>query len=389
MNELNTQATNDGFDDLFAGCLASEPDTPVSMPTQSDVETEAAIKEVLPDFDTLAVGEKIAKNTVVLEMHIGTAGVRRKLDAKKLIKNAPAEPCGNCYAEGDVPQNMQVPRDECDVCLTTGTVKRNIDPNSFHASKDIIDPKELKSLNKRISQLKKFRASKCVKASMLANGFYVLQKDYINAMDAEIESATNDIEAILNEMEPRWESICEAQKPKLGEHWDRRDYPSFAVWRNEWVISSRLRGLNVPALLNEYNEKIAKREYEKLRLDWADTAQEVRDALRSGFTFLVKDFAGKLGRDDEGKFKTFTKNLVEKLSNFCATFEARDLTGDADLSALAKQVQQMVEGVDPKALRKDEALRGALELAFTKIADEAAKLVVVRERTIAFDDEDL
>lgn len=392
-------------EDLFSGCLAGEStldpiSDPENQPNQAESlnseVSDAELKEILPDFDTLAVGEKIAKDTVVLEMHIGRAGVRRKLDVSKLIKTGKSEPCDNCFV-GDEPQTSNdgtvvrqlVPRDECDTCLGTGTVKRDVDPEYFHASKDIIDTSELKAINKRIGQLKKFRNARCVKASMLADGFFVLPKRFINEMDAEIESAINDIEKILDEMEPRWEDMIQSAKPSLREHWSRSDYPPFHIWRKEWVITSRLRGLNVPALLNDYNAKIAKREYEKLRLDWADTAQEVRDALRSGFTFLVKDFAGKLGRDDEGKFKVFTKNLVEKLSNFCTTFEARDLTGDEELSKLANEVKQMVEGVDPKALRKDEALRGAFELAFNQIAEKAEKLTVVRERTIAFDDEDL
>lgn len=395
-------------EDLFSGCLAGEDiatptleaeNQPNQAQTTNSGDAEAAIAEILPDFDTLAVGEKIAKDTVVLEMHIGTAGVRRKLDAKKLIKNDNPEPCEHCYPyqpgderifrnTGEKVEEL-VDRDECDFCLGTGTVKHDVDPEYFHAAKDIIDIRELRPINKRISQLKKFRNARCVKASMLANGFYVLPKKFINEVDAEIESAKQDINLLLDKMESRWEEMIESAKPKLREHWSRADYPPFSIWRKEWEITSRLRGLNVPALLNEYNEKLAKREYEKLRMDWADTAQEVRDALRSGFTFLVTDFANKLGRDEKGDFKQFTKNLIEKLTNFCETFEARDLTGDNELSVLAKEVKDMVAGVDPKSLRKDEALRGAFELAFKQIADKASKLTVVRERTIAFDDEDL
>lgn len=401
---MNIEIVEEPLDDLFAGCLSQEPtelpdsdEENQSLPTETTEtdDSDAAISEILPDFDTLAVGEKIAKDTVVLEMHIGRAGVRRKLDSKKVLKESKPVPCAACYeyVPGDEKQFVDgkelIDRDECDNCLGTGFAKSSVDPKYFHASKDIIDINELKPITKRLGQLVKFRNARCVKASMLANGFYVLPKKFINEIDAEIESAKADINLLLDQLEPRWPELIESAKPNLGEHWKLSDYPPFHIWRKEWEINSRLRGLNVPALLNDYNEKLAKREYEKLRLDWADTAQEVRDALRSGFIHLVTDFSDKLGRDDDGKFKVFTKNLVEKLTNFCQTFEARDLTGDAQLSQMANEVKQLVSGVDPKALRKDEALRGTLELAFKKIADDASKLVVVRERTISFDDEDL
>lgn len=408
MTETNTATLEQPIDDLFAGCEVEQDAVNTSPPTENTPEvnqtaenehpevSDAEIREILPDFDTLAVGEKIAENTVVLEMHIGRAGIRRKIDPKKMMKEAKPLPCDACYellepGDPNITDNGKalVNRDECDKCLGTGIVKNQVNPEYFHATKDIIDANELKPITRRIGQLQKFRNARCVKASMLADGFYVLSKQFINEMDVEIESAIQDIEKILDDMEPRWETICEASKANLGEHWSRNDYPPFHVWRKQWEINSRLRGLNVPALLNEYNEKIAKREYEKLRMDWANTAQEVRDATRAGFTHLVTDFASKLGRDEKGEFKTFTKNLVEKLSTFCTTFEARDLTGDTQLAALAAQVKQLVEGVDPKALRKDEALRGALENGFKQIAEEASKLVVVRERTVSFDDEDL
>lgn len=373
-------------DDLFEGCfeenpISTQPPEPENEPgMEPDAENGHSALEMQPDFDTLAVGEQIAKDTVVLELHVHRAGVFRKIPSENVIEARTAD-CQTCNGSGI--ENG----DECIVC--DGSGKRTVKPDAFKTQKTILDTDDFQKITNRINALKKFRKAHSVPASMLANGFYILPRKFIEAMDEEIESARNDINQILDEMEPRWIEMTERKKQDLGDQWKASDYPQFHVWRKEWQIVSKLRGMNVPAILAKENKRIWDRENAKLKMEWADTAQEIRDALRAGFTHLVTDFSGKLGRDDDGKYKSFTKNLVEKLQEFCATFEARDLTGDEQLSMLASQAKQLVQGVDPKALRTDEALRDALEKGFLNIAAEAAKLVVTRERTVALEDEDL
>lgn len=385
--------TEDSLDDLFSGCEASEPtedpaptsknqSSPIQVAETDDISKD--FKEVLSDFDTLAAGEKISKDTVVLEMHINRAGNAKKLDPKRLLSRQPkTAPCDLCGGQG------MLAGADCENCSGTGTITTQVDPDYFNANKILIDPKELKPIRKILGQLVKFRNHHTVKATMLADGFYVLPKKFIKDLDDQVALAQDNLETELDKLEPRWQEIIQSSKPNLGEHWDEKDYLPFNVWRNEWSINFKYRSLNVPAMLQEFDEAIAKREYEKLRGEWANTAQEVRDAHRAGFTFLVKDFADKLGKDDQGEYKTFTVKLIEKLKEFCLTFEARDLTDDTKLAGLANQVRQLVEGVDPKALRKDEGMRSMFEANFKKIAEEAGKLVVVRDRTIDFDDEDV
>jgi hypothetical protein len=383
----DTDDLGDALETVFPAPTTPEPVAePESQPEPAPVANSTArateLAPVLPDFDTLAAGEQVAANTVVLEMHINRAGVRRSFDARELLpKRTETILCDKC--DGDA-----VNVTTCETCQGTGKVSVEVDPNFFYTAKDILDKSYLKPINKRLLQLVKYRSAHTVPASMLKNGWYILPKEFIDDMYEQIESCKTDVEALLDKLEPHWPEMIEKARPKLGPHFKLSDYPTFSAWRSEYQITYRYRGLNVPALLSEYNQRLAQQEFEKVKLEWADTAQEVRDAMRGGFTYLVKKFADGLGRDDDGKFKTFHKSIIEKLREFCATFAARDLTGDEQLAQLAGQVKQLVEGVDPKALRKDEALRGALELGFKQIADEASKLVVVRERTVSFDEDE-
>lgn len=337
-------------------------------PADEAIEPEQTLGDILPDFDTISAGENVAKETVVLEMHVRRPSFRRAFRSEDIIgKQAPVATADDGEDDGE----------------------KKVDANYIHVSKDIIDRNEIRNINKRIGTLKSYMRTRCVPTTFLASGWYMLPKKFINDMDAAVISTQNDVAVLLEKFGERYPAMIEAAKLKLGPHFNQNDYPPFDVLKNQWSVDAQWRDLRVPSMLATVNKEILKREQEKVKLQFADTAQEIRDALRVGFTRMVSEFSSKLGTDTEtGKPKVFQKQRVTKLLEFVDNFDgARDLTNDFELQKLVKQARALIIGVDPKSLRKDDALRTSIEAGFKNIAEEASKLVVVRQRVLA-DDED-
>jgi hypothetical protein len=380
-------------ENLSSSLLTAENGTvePTNEPDSATSESEPTLNDILPDFDSLAAGENVAKETVVLELHVRRPSFRRAFDSRAILgdQSVTTKGCSACKASGVIESLENNVIEMCDVCSGTGKVSKDkVDDDYIHVSKDIIDRNEIKNINKRIGVLKSYMHTRCVPSSILAAGLYLLPIKFIQEMDTAISSAQSDVDTLLNEFGPRYPEMIEAAKLKLGPHFNSNDYPPFNVLRAQWRIDAQYRSLNVPAVLQKVSRELFKREAAKCKAQWADTAQEVRDALRVGFTRLVSEFSDKLGNDPEtGKPRVFQKGRLEKLRDFLITFEVRDLTGDAELASLASQARQLMEGADPQQLRKDGALRSTLEEGFKKIAEEAGKMVVVRERILADEDE--
>lgn len=427
VGEFQGTATIEDDEEIQPSTTTPVPNDFAEPPTAEEMfgsaEHEPTLNDILPDFDSLAAGENVAKETVVLELHVRRPSFRRAFDSRAILSEQSTEnemmQCNSCFGCGqevfinqvlnqlepgtEVPErrapaihaNQYADASQpftCTACNGEGNVyetdKVKVDNDYIHVSKDIIDRNEIKNINKRIGVLKTYMRTRCVPSSILAAGLYLLPIKFIQEMDTAISSSQTDIEALLNEFEPRYPAMIENAKVKLGPHFNSNDYPQFSVLRAQWRIDAQYRSLNVPAVLQKVSSELFKREAAKCKAQWADTAQEVRDALRVGFTRLVSEFSEKLGNDPEtGKPRVFQKGRLEKLRDFLITFEVRDLTGDAELALLASQARQLIDGVDPNKLRKDGEFRTQLETGFAKIAEQAGKMVVVRERILA-DDED-
>jgi hypothetical protein len=328
--------------------------------------------EDLGIFDPLAAGEALSKESVVLELHFHSPGWSRSIDPMTIMSQALAR--------------IDAVTPEAPAEATADN--KTINPRRLRASKEIIDRKELSEFHRFVSKtIGTIKNRRCLASNFLANGMYILPLRCVEEVDQTIRELEAGIKYHLDKIEPRWDAIIEKARRDLGPQFNANDYPPFALIRASYQVESRYLSFNVPAALAQVNKAIFERALEKSQTERAEMAQVVRDGMRGGFLQLITHFAERLGRDDDGKLKVFQASTAEKLQDFLRTFENRDIVGDSDLAVLAKKARDLVEGVDPKALRSDEALREALEKGFTEIRDAATAMITVKERRLAFDQE--
>lgn len=339
-----------------------EEETPVAVEIGSQINM----------FDPLASGEKLAKESMVLELHIHAPGWDRSIDPESIMdKNLTAATNGEQVDEVEVAGE---------------TTNKKVNPRRIRATKEIIDKKELKKLHSFINvTVNKIKEQRCLATNLLAPGMYVLPLRMVNEVDQIIESLRAGIQSHLDQIEPRYEAIIEQARKDLGPQFKESDYMTFDQVRASYAVTSRYLSLNVPAALASVNKRLFEEAVAKSKQDSAEMAQVIRDGMRGGFLKLVTHFTEVLGHDEEGKPKIIRASTAEKLKDFCRTFEDRDLTGDMDLAVAARQVHDLIDGVDPKAIRSNEALRDALQAKFAQIVEKATAMVETRERKLALD----
>lgn len=335
---------------------ALDPNEGLTMPTQLDI------------FDPLQAGENLAKESVVLELHVSTIGWSKSIDPASIMSE---KLMGN-----DAPEVSDAAEE-----AKTINVKR------LRAAKDIIDRKEIKNLHKFIGKtVSRIKNQRCLASNLLAPGMYILPLKLVNEIDQTIEELRAGITHHLNELEPRYNEIIERAKVDLGPQFNQADYPTFSEVRAGYSITARYLSFNVPAALASVNKQLFEKALEDSKQERAEMAQVIRDGMRGGFLKIVSHFSEVLGKDAEtGKPKVFHASTAAKLLDFCSTFENRDLTGDVDLAILAKKAKELVSGVDPKMIRTDEAFRETLETNFKQIVEKASVMVQTRERKLALD----
>lgn len=312
--------------------------------------------------EALSAGEQIAQHTVVLELHIHTPGFGRTCDPKQFAGKF---------------KNGESLTDE----------EEQLDFKRFGVFQQIIGRDYLKPImghrNKFVGQMRELS----VPSKFLANGHFLIPTRMISKVEDAIADFVSQRNELIDEFEAKYEEAKEEARGRLGIHYNESHYPTFSELREKFGVTSRWLSLNVPAALEKVNSEIYQREQEKAAMQWADTFDEVRTALRTGFVSLVDNFSNVLGNDEEtGKPKIFQGSTVEKLKEFVRNFEDRNLTSDVELSALAAQARDLLNNVDPTGIRKDSDLRSNLNAAFAEIANKAKEMVTVQKRQLNFDE---
>jgi phage tail tube protein FII len=116
--------------------------------------------------------------------------------------------------------------------------------------------------------------------------------------------------------------------------------------------------------------------------------------MRAEMAELVAHMADKLKPDAKGKPKIFRDTIVgngEKsygnITDFLATFEARNVTDDKELAALVKQAKGLLKGVDADSLRDDEKTKARVAKGMQAIKSTLDGMVTEKpNRSFQFED---
>lgn len=331
---------------------------------------EQATKELEATFDAMVIGQKVMESCSLLEVHIHKPGFDKVVNTKVTfdkIKKSVNPDYDPDAEDGD----------------------KKLDFNSIAVVQRTIDRKFQQPLITQRNEFWAWLKNRSIPSSAFSHGRFLIPRTLILAAQQRIERFRHERELLIDEFEKKYDEAKKDAKKRLGDQFNEALYPPFEYIRARYGVTHRWRSYDVDAHLSEVSEELHREEAEKARAEWADTAIELRDVLRSEMVNLVEHFADRLGKDEEtGKPKTFYGTRLTRLVEFLDTFADRNLTNDDELASIAKKAKALVDGVDVKQIRKSESLRSALETGFNKIKEEAAKMVIVRGRKFNLADDD-
>ncbi len=297
--------------------------------------------------------EQLAAKTVVLEFRLGSPTWKRGVSTSEV--------------SGDKP---------------------GFDESAVHVRKELLDPDVLSALNGMRARMVRVLRANSVRCSMLAGGMWLVPIGRAEAVDKLLSEHLKERGRLVADLLDKYDAHRRAAKKRLGKLYREDDYPTPAEIRKAYSVSRRFLSFNVPAALEGLNKELYQRELARVEAEVAEASSEIRAALREAFAGLVAHLAEKLTPGEDGKARVFKDTTVAKLQDFLATFAARDLTGDTQLSALAKKAQGVLDGLDTGALRTEDDVRGKVLGAMQEIQSKLTDMnVIVRTRKISVEED--
>lgn len=208
----------------------------------------------------------------------------------------------------------------------------------------------------------------------------------LEKVDVQLVAYAEERRELVAAFKAVYNDAKEAARAQLGDVFNEAEYLTPDELEASYRMTWQYVMLTPPDKLREANEAIFLREKQRLEEQWKSAVDDMQEALRVGLSELVTDMVTRLSGDDK-KFKP-TK-LLERFDEFLSTFDARNVTNDEELKALADQARALLAGVDTDTLKKSKEVREQVKSGLAAAQATLTQLETVRknQRRITFEEE--
>ena len=183
-----------------------------------------------------------------------------------------------------------------------------------------------------------------------------------------------EIEALVKSFVAIYPTLITAQALALGDMFKRDDFPT----SNEIMtkFSFRVNYMPVPSsgdfrvdvgnqAQQELKERLEALTQERIDLAMSDVRERLGTHLKRMSDRLTTDYV-----NGEAKSRRFHDTLVDGALELCDLTKSLNVTNDADLEDARHQLEQLLVGVTPTDLRKNEAIRQDVKKNVDAILDK-------------------
>jgi hypothetical protein len=280
-----------------------------------------------------------------------------------------------------------------------GTVQVNADKELLNLSKKLVESKAYSQVVSTANALRQYMKRVSVPDPFVKSGFYRVPVEMVEAVATKLEEFKAEfnqhVSAFCDEYEGKGEddkgnprvSLADQMAGPLGSLYNAMDYPTVDKVRASFGIEWRYVENDVPGRLKSISKRLFEAELQKEKAKAVSSMEEIRNAIRLEMSKLVETMAERLKPTADGKKRILRSSTVENMEGFLETFSLRDVTDDADLSALVEKARNVMRGVDAEQIRSDDDLRARISQTFDELVEQVEPMVVNRNtRQISLDD---
>jgi hypothetical protein len=265
--------------------------------------------------------------------------------------------------------------------VSTSQIEVDADKTMLHVSKDILDCPEFSAIEKHFGRLSLEIRKLAVQPSPLGRGYYLMPIPFVQKADEVVTKADDKLRMeLLPIMMAAYPTRILESKKRLNGLADPTDYPSAEEFERAFVIAHSFESFGTPEALEGIDPEIYRRELAKAKDRVTDAAEKIAEALTLEAKDLVDRMVERLEPGADGRQKVFRDSLVENLSDFFAKLPIRNITGKAELEAVAKRAEAVLQGVDPESLRQNTSIRNYVRDGMGKVKDALDEMITLKPK---------
>jgi len=186
-------------------------------------------------------------------------------------------------------------------------------------------------------------------------GISMIPKDSLSQVDEQLQQFQTRFWSKVNDFEELYEVARDEARGVLKELFQEDEYP--VRIRSKFNFEWRYLALGVPTRTTILTPAIYEREKDKFQKLMDETRELAITALREEFSEIVTHLVERLDSNSNGKGKTISSSMFNKLHQFIDDLGSKNLFGDAELTELAEEARAAIRGVNPSGVKYSNSIR--------------------------------
>jgi hypothetical protein len=209
-------------------------------------------------------------------------------------------------------------------------------------------------------------------------GIRLIRQDQLSPFSDQLCAFRHQLTESVQELDSRYSELQSAARRRLGTLYNAADYPEAltGLFSVDWDFPS----IEPPDYLRQINPELYEQEQARVVARFEEAVQLAEEAFTGELSKLVSHLAERISGSSDGKPKIFRDTAVTNLHEFFERFRTLSVRSDTDLERLVDQAQQLLQGVQPQALRQNRSTRQHLATQLSAVQSTLDGLLVDRPR---------
>jgi hypothetical protein len=313
---------------------------------KSNYTKEHEMATALPILDIQEPGTDLARKTVFIKLHLGLLGNSRKVNSSQVEVDA--------------------------------------DKALIRVSKNLLDSPELQAIRTLDGDIRRYLYDTCLPFDV---GIHLLPLGLIEVVDARLREFKAQRDELVEVFLLAYPRLCHEAAARLRTLYNPADYPPVDEVRACFTLSWQYISYGVPEQLGEISARIFETEREKAAEAMSQACDEIQQVMRASLLEMVNHLRDRLADQPDGKPQRLRESTVQKLRDFLATFDLRNVVDDHELREHVEKARALLDGVSTDELRNMPLVRASVREGMANIAAQMDVLVNDRvSRKFRFDE---
>jgi len=301
----------------------------------------------MPIVDIQEPGTDLARKTVFIKLHLGLLGNSRKVSSSQVEVDA--------------------------------------DKALIRVSKTLLDSPELQAIRTLDGDVRRYLYDTCLPFDV---GIHLLPLALLETVDERLSEFKGKRDGLVEVFLAAYPRLCQEAAGRLRTLYNPADYPRVDEVRSHFTLSWQYVSYGVPEQLGEISARIFETEREKAAQTMSEACEEIQQVMRASLLELVSHLRDRLIDQADGKPQRLRESTLQKLRNFLATFNLRNVVDDHELKEHVDKARALLEGVSTDALRNMPLIRARVREGMADLAGQIDVLAGDRvSRKFRFDEE--